>query len=151
MGDLWETLNDEMVPRYFTGICEKYGFRMVKIDSIHTGLIKDHFALIIGLDRFNAVVKYAIRYPNGECKLYYCDNFLTRKYDADDRVGIPAGSGASTSIQGDLMIISRGLVSKWENILLGDTDWIDELKRYSSTCERWLPNHPMEKALERLI
>lgn len=150
MGDLCETINDEMVPKYFTGICEQYGFRMVKLDWIHTGLIKDYFAVIIGIDRFYAVVEYAIRYPNGECKYYNCDNFLTTKYDESDRLGVYAGSCASENIRGDLIIISRGLVSKWENILLGDTSWLTQLKRYSSTCEkRWCATNPLERALER--
>lgn len=150
MGDLWESLNDEVVPEYFKDISKKYGFQIVKLNKVTTGLVKEKFAIMIGLDRYYAGVAYVTRYPDGILKRYYCDNYFSEKFDALDRQGLEDGGGATNSIKNSLTVISRGLVSKWENVLLGDTKWIDDLEKKDPNCIG-VVTLPEKEILEKMI
>ncbi len=72
--------------------------------------------------------------------MYYCDNFLALAFDDNDRKGLQDGDDVYTRIKNEILITSRGLVSKWENILKGDTKWLEDYKK-----SRWYSMHPQPR------
>lgn len=127
MENLWTKINND-IPQYMKKICEKYQMKCVKLSSIKTALIGDGYAIIISIGRFEAKVSYLQK--NGkENILFLCDNYMAEKYDAEDRNNLLEGDGAEILVRNDLIIIARGLENKWREVLIGDTQWIDDYKK----------------------
>ena len=61
--------------------------------------------------------------------IYDCSNFFAEAYDDSDREGLEKAEDAKTIIKNELTVISKGLVSKWNNVLVGDTQWIEIYKK----------------------
>ena len=126
MNNIWTRINDD-VAMYMKSICEKYKLVCIKISPLKTALVGEGFALIITIDRFDATVSYL--HNDSELQVYLCDNYFAEKYDANDRINLLNGEGADIIVRNNIIVISNGLTSKWENVLRGETGWIENYKK----------------------
>lgn len=135
MENLWEELNDK-VPNYFQALILEYDLSIVKLNQLNTALVCPKYALIIGIDRFYADIKYISRNKDGVLVKYMINNFFSEKFDERDRQNLIEGNGAKESIINSLIIISQGMQNKWKNVLEGDNEWIkvfEKSKWYETT------------------
>lgn len=144
MDNLWSKINDEL-PNYFKEISEKYSLKILHVNKIKTVLIGKGYALLISIDRFSADVDYIRRNENNELVVYECNNYFSQKYDDSDRINLIDGNTAKEIIINDLIIISKGLQSKWEKVLKGDIKWISDFEKSKWFGKRKLNND--EKAV----
>lgn len=127
MQDIWTKINDD-IPLYMKNICEKHKLFCTKVSPIKTALIGKKFALIIAIDRFYATIDYL--YMDGsEISVYSCGNYFAEKYDASDRINLLSGESTETILRNNMIVIANGLLNKWENVLEGETDWIESYKK----------------------
>lgn len=124
MKNIWTKINEE-IPFYMQKISNKYKLYPVKLSALRTALIGKEFAIIIEIERFDARVLY-LRRISKTIEIFMCDNFFAEKYDEDDRKGISECIDASDFVRNSIIIITNGLLNKWENVLLGENDWLDE-------------------------
>lgn len=148
MEDIWENINSDM-PKHMNKICEKYNLKFVKLSSISTAMIGDDFAIIIGLDRFDALISYVYREKNKLVELEF-DRYVAMKYDEDDRKDFIKGNGARIHVTNSLIVIQNGLLSKWSNILEGDKEWIKDYKKSNYYYHRELRESD-KKIIEKYI
>lgn len=126
MQDIWVRMN-ENIPKYFGLISQKYNLRIVKISSTKTAIVGSKFAIIILIGKFTVDVYYATRIGSSK-EILNCGSFLAEKYSLENRQDLLKNDEAESIIINELKVISSGLVSKWETILLGDLNWIAEFK-----------------------
>ena len=70
---------------------------------------------------------------------YQCGNYLAERFDEYDRQGLIHRAEAGYAVRNSLTVISRGLINKCEDILLGDTAWIEKYKQSSRFLEVRVP------------
>ena len=144
MESIWTKINDA-AGVYFTDIVEQYKMKFVKTDSLSSALIGEKFAILISIDRFTADVSYVFRNEKNQLTNLLCDSFFTMKYDDEDRVNLLPENKAGNAVKNDLSILSRGLKSKWSDVLLGSRAWLDDYKASKWYAEGRL--RPMEEEL----
>ena len=127
MKNVWTEINENMA-LYFKDLLETYDMKAVKVSSLSTALINKRFALIISIDRFEVDVYYVYRANAGQLKILSCGSFFTEKYDSNDRQDLILVSKAGDFIINCLTVIAHGLKSKWNDMLKGDTAWMEKYK-----------------------
>ena len=125
--DLHEKINN-MVPSYFEKIITQYDFQSVKISEVTTALYKNNFALVIGIDRFNADLTYVYRDKDNRIIELFCDGFFAERYYDPDRKPLSELSTIKDYIINDLVVICDGMLKTWKNVLEGKQDWISDYK-----------------------
>lgn len=129
MDNLWTNINDN-IPMYMNEICKKHKLECVKISPLKTAMVGDGFAIMIAIDRFDIEIYYLYQNDRDMVK-YICGSFFAQAYDSQDRENLLSGEGADIYIKNCLLITAKGLDSKWENVLEGDTKWIEKYKSSS--------------------
>lgn len=127
MENTWTKINDN-IPQYVKKINKQYNMMCIKISPLKTAMIGKGFALIIGIDRFDASVSYVYKVRD-ELTVLLCDNYFAEKYDIDDRKDLLSENGAEASVINNLIVISNGLINKWNNVLSGENGWIADYKK----------------------
>lgn len=115
---------------YMNEICKKHKLKCVKISPLKTAMVGDGFAIMIAIDRFDIEIYYLYQ---KECNMvkYICGSYFAQAYDSQDRENLLSGEGADICIKNCLLIAAKGLASKWENVLEGDTKWLGKYKSSS--------------------
>ncbi len=128
----------QLLSENFAEIVKTYNLKEKKIRNNVMAYISSNYVLMVTIEHFGITLSYSTKedLPN----MYYCNNFLAEAFDDNDRVGIQLGDDANTRIKNDILVTSRGLVSKWENILKGDTKWLEDYKK-----SRWYSMHPQPR------
>ena len=129
MDNLWTNINDN-IPMYMNKICNEYNLVCVKISPLKTAMIGDEFAIMIAIDRFDIEIYYLYK-KNSDIGKYPCGSFFAQAYDSQDREDLLSGEGAEIYIKNCLMIVAKGLASKWENVLEGDKKWLEKYRSSS--------------------
>lgn len=142
--NIWTQLNKE-IPSYFKTIISDFQLRVIEITEIETALVSDKYAIIISIDRFAAEISYIRRNDSNKLKKYNCSSFFAEKYSQDERNNLLEVIEAKEIIINDLMIISKGLLSKWRCVLEGNMDWIEDYKKSSWALESDLRDFELEK------
>lgn len=129
MDNLWTNINDH-IPMYMNKICKEYNLVCVKISPLNTAMIGDEFAIMIAIDRFDIEIYYLYK-KDPDMGKYPCGSFFAQAYDSQDREDLLSGEGADIYIKNCLLIVARGLASKWEKVLKGDTKWLEKYRSSS--------------------
>lgn len=132
MENLWTNINDD-IPMYMSGLCEEHNLKCKRISPIKTAIIGNKFALIIAIDRFDIEIYYSCKKGENIVK-YPCGSFFAQAYDIKDRENLSGGEGADAYVRNCILVAARGLNSKWNSVLDGDTKWFEKYKvssRYS--------------------
>lgn len=128
MENMWTKINDD-IPKYLKDIASQYNMKFVKVSSLKTALVGKDFIILIFIDRFSANVSYIMREDKSELVLFQCDNYFAERYDQEDRRNLVLENGAESLVVNNLIVINNGLISKWNNVLKGDIDWLEEYKK----------------------
>ena len=117
----------QMLVEIFADIVKTYNLRTKRISNNEMAFISSSYVLVILIEHFGISISYSTKeeLPN----MYYCDNFFAEAYDDEDRKGLEVGEDARIRIKNELIVTSRGLVSKWEKVLKGDIAWIEDFKK----------------------
>ena len=117
----------QMVSEIFSDIVKKYGLKEKTIRENVKAFVSSNYVLIIAIGHFEVDVWYSTKdeLPG----IYDCSNFFAEAYDDSDREGLEKAEDAKTIIKNEFTVISKGLVSKWNNVLEGDTQWIETYKK----------------------
>ena len=126
--DIWKQLNDD-IPNIFHDIINEYGFTPVQTSSISTALIKNDFAIEIGIDRFYPTMIFITRNDENELIELWFENFICKKCGELEVSEIPKGNSLYENIQRELFIDAKLLKNKWGDLLNGDKRWISEYKK----------------------
>ena len=107
----------QLLSENFAEIVKTYNLKEKKISNNEMAYISSNYVLIVTIEHFVINISYSTKadLPN----MYYCDNFLAEAFDDNDREGIQNGDDANTRIKNEILITSRGLVSKWGKFLKG--------------------------------
>ena len=122
----------------FEDIVETYNLKTKIISENEVAFVSSNYVLVIFIEHFGISISYSTKEELPD--MYYCDDFFAEAYDDEDRKGLEAGEDAKTRIRNELIVASRGLVSKWENVLKGDTTWIEDFKK-----SMWYSKHSQPK------
>ncbi len=60
--------------------------------------------------------------------MYCSDNYFSEKMDDCDRQEMLPSKDLKDDLINDLIIINRGLINKWSDVLRGEKDWMQSLK-----------------------
>ena len=115
----------QMVSEIFSDIVKKYGLKEKTIRENVKAFVSSNYVLIIAIGHFEVDVWYSTK--DELPVIYDCSNFFAEAFD--DRDGLEKAEDAKTIIKNELTVISKGLVSKWNNVLEGDTQWIEIYKK----------------------
>lgn len=129
MDNLWTNINDT-IPMYMNEICKEHNLACVKVSPLKTAMIGDGFAIMIAIDRFDIEIYYLYKKDRDMVK-YPCGSFFAQAYDSQDRENLLSGEGADIYIKNSLLIVAKGLASKWKNVLEGDTKWLEKYRSSS--------------------
>jgi hypothetical protein len=89
---------------------------------------------------------------NGRRVEYPVNNYLVVKFDDSDREGIDLKwNHISKKIRNELIILSRGLDSKWSSLLEGDMSWFEGFKNSPWCHERHCYIEERNKILDEII
>ena len=127
MENLWTKINDN-VPIYFETISKEYKLNAIKISDLKTAFLGKKFAIIVSIGRFDVDILYA-SVIDGEKQILRCGNFLAEKYTDEDRKYLQQERNAEIIITNYLVVIANGMKSKWDNLLRGDTNWIEDFRK----------------------
>lgn len=129
MDNLWTNINDN-IPMYMNKICKEHKLECVKISPLKTAMVGERFAIMIAIDRFDIEIYYLYKKGRDIVK-YSCGSFFAQAYDGHDRENLLSGEGADIYIRNCILIAAKGLADKWENVLEGDTMWLEKYKSSS--------------------
>ena len=149
MKNVWTEVNDA-VPKYLLEVAQMYSLKFVKLDPIETALVSKHFALTIFIDKFYIIIGYITRDDSGELIVYCINNYFSEKFDDEDRKEMIPSKDLKDELINDLIIINRGLINKWSNVLRGEKDWIESFKKSVWYSIR-RPNEDELRVLNNLI
>ncbi|WP_373760656.1 hypothetical protein [Streptococcus ferus] len=128
MENIWRTLNNE-IPIFLAEIIDKYNFSVIKISDLKTALVQDDFSIIISIERFAAIAEYAFVGADNHIIVYSFDNFISSKFNEQDREGLTNAQNAEEWVSNSLIILKNGLLSKWKAILKGEKGWITDFEK----------------------
>lgn len=129
MDNLWTKINDD-IPMYMRELCKEHNLKCVKVSPLETAMVGDEFAILIAVDRFDIEIYYVYKKGSNIIK-HPCGSYFAQAYDDKDRENLLSGEGADAFVRNCILITKHGLSSKWENVLAGDTKWLDKYKRSS--------------------
>ena len=125
--DFLYKVNDN-VPEIFAGIIRTYNFKFMRIDTLHSALVKDNYAIILSVSRDYVDINFLNR-EVGKIVKYWIHPFLMENLDDEDRSVQLEGDDIKTKLMNYILIYEKVLRTKWQNILIGQMDWVDACKK----------------------
>ena len=145
MESIWTKINDR-VPYYLKDIAERFNIKFVKVDSLCTAAVGKDFIILIFIDRFYVDVSYIRRDKNNQLVVFEAGNYFAEYFDQEDRKNLLIENHAADIIINELKVINHGLISKWSNVLEGDTKW---LKNYRKS--EWFDTRRLSQEEENIL
>lgn len=150
--DMWSDITVNEIPKYMRDLSKKYNMHFKLINDIEMAMFNEKCCLIFGIDRDDGVIMSMTFLENGRRVEYLVDNYLVVKFDASDREGIDLKwNYMSQKIRDELIILSRGLDSKWSSLLEGDMSWFEGFKRSPWCHEHHYYIEDRNKILDEII
>ena len=150
--DMWSDITVNEIPKYLRDLAKKHNMHFKLITNIEMAMFNEKCCLIFGIDRDDGVIMSMTFLENGRRVEYPVNNYLVVKFDDSDREGIDfEWNHISKKIRNELIILSRGLDSKWSSLLEGDMSWFDGFKRSPWCHERHCYIEERNKILDEII
>lgn len=148
MNSVWTEINTH-VNEYMFNLIQSYKMKCETIGELSTLLYNNDCCLLISIDRFNINFQYACL-ENGKVRLYDCGDYLSMRFDDDDRKNLIDVVKAGDNVINDLIITANGLLSKCEDVLTGQKKWLEKYKTSSRYSEVKLSKELNELLLSKL-
>lgn len=150
--DMWSDITVNEIPKYMGDLAKKYNMHFKLVNDIEMAMFNDKCCLIFGIDRDDGVIMRMTFLEKGRRVEYQVGNYLVVKFDDSDRAGIdPKWNHMSQKIKNQLIILSRGLDSKWSSLLEGDMSWFEGFKRSPWCHENHFYIEVRNKILDEII
>lgn len=150
--DMWSDIASDEIPKYLGDLAKKYNMHFKLASDIEMAMFNEKCCLIFGIDRADGVIIRITFLENGRRVEYEVDQYFTLKFDALDREGIDfKWNHMSEKIRNELLLIARGLDSKWSSVLEGDMSWFEEFKRSCWCHEQHFYIEERNKILDEII
>ena len=150
--DIWSDITVNEIPQYMGALAKKYNMHFKLIFDIEMAMFNEKCCLIIGIDRDDGVILRTTFSEDGRRVEYEVDQYFASKFDASDREGIDFKyDHMSQKIRNELMVMSRGLDSKWSGFLNGDMSWFEGFKRSCWCHEQHFYIDERNKILDEII
>jgi len=144
MENVWTNINNN-IPIYMSEVCKKYNMTCEKLTDLDTVMYNDKCCLLFQVGKFYVSVSYIFE-EDGVLVEYLCDSYLSIRFDDEDRKELIPIEKAGDSVKNDIKILSRGLLSKCDDVLSGEKQWMEKFKK--SGCYGKLKlNSELEAAL----
>lgn len=98
----------------------------VPISDEKISLIGETFVLLFWIHLDEVYLSYIHRNKNNKMEYLDIDSFIAASLDSNDRQGISVAHTVNETVNSILLILLRGLINHWSNILSGDTLWIND-------------------------
>ena len=136
----------------FKKLAKKYNMHVKLVYNIEMAMFNDKCCLIFGIDRRDGVIIRMTFLDDGRRVEYEVDQYFISKFDDSDREGIDFNwDHMSQKIRNELILISRGLDSKWSSVLQGDMSWFEGFKRSGWCHEQHFYIEERNKILDEII
>ena len=140
------------VPKYLDGLAKKYNMHFKLISATEHAMFNDKCCIIIGIDRRDGVILNMTFLENGRRTEYIMNGYLINKFDDPDRYSLFHDCvPTDENIRNQLTMVSRGLDSKWSDLLNGDMNWFEDFKKTSFYYELKVGLEYRNKILEEII
>lgn len=150
--DMWSEITVNEIPQYMGDLAKKYNMHFKLIFDIEMAMFNEKCCLIIGIDRDDGVILRTTFSEDGRRVEYEVDQYFVSKFDSSDREGIDFEyDHMSQKIRNELMVMSRGLDSKWSGFLNGDISWFEGFKRSCWCHEQHFYIDERNKILDEII
>lgn len=150
--DIWSDITVNEIPQYMGDLAKKYNMHFKLIIDIEMAMFNEKCCLIIGIDRDDGVILRTTFSEDGRRVEYEVDQYFASKFDASDREGIDfKWDHMSQKIRNELMVMSRGLDSKWSGFLNGDMSWFEGFKMSCWCHEQHFYIDERNKILDEII
>lgn len=122
----------------FDVIIKKYNYKVIIINNQEIALIGKEFAISIAVSLEGATINYITPNEKGELIEYWFTNFISNKFDSNDRKNYGNPKNNDERINSELKVIVSGLLMHWDSMLNGDKSWISECidYKYGSSAEK---------------
>lgn len=117
---------EELFHFLYDEIAEKFLLNIECIDDTTMQIIGDNFTLLISYDMDTSWIYYTNKKTD---KTYLISNYINVNAESIDRDDIPKVDIISKSIERTLIIQSRVLKRKFENLLEGKSDWFNNYEK----------------------
>lgn len=150
--DMWSDITVNEIPKYLEEIAKKYNMHFKLVYDIEMAMFNDKCCLIFGIDRRDGVIIRMTFLDDGRRVEYEVDQYFISNFDDSDREGIDFNwDHMSQKIRNELILISRGLDSKWSSVLQGDMSWFEGFKRSPWCHENHFYIEVRNKILDEII
>lgn len=150
--DMWSDITVNEIPQYLEELAKKYNMHFKLVFDIEMAMFNDKCCLIFGIDRRDGVIIRMTFLDDGRRVEYEVDQYFISKFDDSDREGIDFNwDHMSQKIRNELILISRGLDSKWSSVLQGDMSWFEGFKRSGWCHEQHFYIEERNKILDEII
>ena len=119
---------NDLIPEIFKDIIQKYNFKCKQHSSLKTVLYKDNYIITMLVER-EYVDLYFIKEEGDIINKYWIQPFVLQNLTEEDKSNTREGDDWETRLINYLVIYEKVLRTKWESILLGKMDWVEEYKK----------------------
>ena len=125
--ELFGRINDR-IPIIFEDIIRRYGFNFEKITSSSSIMYKADYGFVMSIDRDYVDINF-LRKEGNIIMTYWIQGFLIQKLDDNERSRNEEERTLETYLLGYLFTYEKSLQTKCKSILMGQMDWVDDLKK----------------------
>ena len=112
--------------RKFKSIIDKYSMIYTAFDKDQFAIAGKGFALIFTIHLGEVSIRYVMPNSQGGLEVYNFDLFIVGKFDANDRKGVKEAVTNEEAVSNEIIIMARGLMNHWQDLLQGNKSWIEE-------------------------
>lgn len=120
-------INDE-IPIIFKDIMNEYNFKYKRLSTLVSTLYRDDYAITMMVEREYIDIIF-IKKEGDIINKYWIQPFILQNLTDEHRSNKREGDDWKTKLTNYLLIYEKVLRTKWESMLMGKMDWVDEYKK----------------------
>ena len=119
---------NDVIPEIFSDIIKKYDFKYKRFSSLISILYRDNYVITMMVER-EYIDIYFIKKEGDIINKYWIQPFILQNLTDENRSNKREGDDWETKLINYLLIYENVLRTRWESILLGKLDWVEEYKK----------------------
>ena len=120
-------INDE-IPIIFKDIMNEYNFKYKRLSTLVSTLYRDDYAITMMVEKEYIDIIF-IKKEGDIINKYWIQPFILQNLTDEHRSNKREGDDWKTKLINYLLIYENVLRTKWESMLMGKMDWVDEYKK----------------------
>ena len=119
---------NDVIPEIFSAIIKKYDFKYKRFSTLISILYRDNYVITMMVER-EYIDIYFIKKEGDIINKYWIQPFILQNLTDENRCNQREGDDWETKLINHLLIYENVLRTRWESILLGKMDWVEEYKK----------------------